>query len=393
MNARFWGAAFYFFYFGAIGCWFPYLNLHYQQIGLAKQQIGLLAALPTLITLFASPLWAGLADKLRAHKRLLTAAMLLTPIALLLLVRTNNFVLLIGFVMLQAILSAPISPLGDNAVLELLGEERHRYSSLRLWGAVGFGITALGGGFIIEQVGIAWAVAAYAVLMWLAAFVTTRLPAPQASAPPQLRDLGLITRDSRWFWFLMALMLVGFCATLFMNFMALYFSQLGGTSSWYGFTIAVASFSELFVFGLAPRIIQNGQARTLLMVSFGAYALRALITSLIDNAYWGLIPQAMHGLCFAALWSASVAYAREIAPPGWNATAQSLISVVHFGVGAGGGALLAGALYDGVGPVVLFRVACLSAIVGLLAFAMSQRGMQRQTDTPHPPHRPHQTSP
>ncbi|NJM42679.1 MAG: MFS transporter [Anaerolineae bacterium] len=83
MNDRFWGAAFYFCYFGAIGCWFPYLNLHYQQIGLAKQQIGLLAALPTLITLFASPLWAGLADKLRAHKRLLTAAMLLTPIALL----------------------------------------------------------------------------------------------------------------------------------------------------------------------------------------------------------------------------------------------------------------------------------------------------------------------
>ncbi|NJM41866.1 MAG: hypothetical protein HC853_14460, partial [Anaerolineae bacterium] len=61
---------------------------------------------------------------------------------------------------------------------------------------------------------------------------------------------------------------------------------------------------------------------------------------------------------------------------GWNATAQSLISVVHFGVGAGGGALLAGALYDGVGPVVLFRVACLTAIVGLLAFAISQRRLQ-----------------
>jgi hypothetical protein len=72
MTAGFWGAIFYFFCFSTVGCWFSFLNLHYADVGLGKSQIGVLAALSTLMLLVASPIWTGVANKLRLHKRLLT---------------------------------------------------------------------------------------------------------------------------------------------------------------------------------------------------------------------------------------------------------------------------------------------------------------------------------
>ena len=389
MNPRFWGAAYYFLFFSAVGLWFPFLNLHYQQnVGLGQQQIGLLAALSTLVTLIGSPIWSGLADRLNIHKRLLTLVLIVAPVEVVILVQARDFGVLIGLVSLQALLGAPISALADSAVLELLGEERHRYGSLRFWGSVGFGLTAFGGGFIIERWGINAAIAGYLVLMWLAAVVTTRLPTPQSVASPQLSDLAQILRDRRWILLVLALVLAGICASSLMNFFPLYMAQLGASTSWYGFTTLAMAVSELPVFFIAPVLIARGMARPLLMVSFVSFAMRALLASLTHDPWFAIVPQIAHGLCFAALWSASVAYARQIAPPGWSATAQSLLSVSFFGVGQGGGSLLCGWLYDTVGPVQMFQIASLFAIAALAVFMLSFRDPNSVTPVDPSPARP-----
>ncbi len=375
MNPRFWGAAYYFLFFSSVGLWFPFLNLHYQQnVGLGQQQIGLLSALSTLVTVIGSPLWAGVADRLNLHKRLLTLILIVAPIELVILVLARDFGVLIGLVCVQALISAPISPLADSAVLELLGDEKHRYGSLRFWGSVGFGLTAFAGGFIIERFGINTAMVGYLLLMWLAAAATTRLPRSPAIVQPKLRDLSRILGDSRWIMLVLALVLVGICAASLMSFFPLYMADLGGSTSWYGFTTFGSSVSELPVFFLAPLLIQRGHSRKLLMVAFASFAVRALLVSITRDPWFALVPQLLHGLCFAALWSAGVAYARQIAPPGWSATAQSLLSISYFGIGQGGGSLLSGWLYSTAGPVRMFQVAALFAIAALVVFALSMRG-------------------
>jgi hypothetical protein len=45
-SAALWLArAYYFFYFGAVGAYFPYINLHFERVGLNGAAIGALASI------------------------------------------------------------------------------------------------------------------------------------------------------------------------------------------------------------------------------------------------------------------------------------------------------------------------------------------------------------
>lgn len=373
---RFWGGLYYFAYFAANGALFPYYTLFYKSIGIDEQAIGILVALPTLVTLFASPLWSGLADALRLHRRLLPLALIATTIAVILLLQAQTFAALAVFVLLQAFCAAPIISLADNAVMEMLGDQKHLYGRLRLWGAVGFGITALASGAFIDRLGFQASLAIFVVMMLVTVWVSTHLPAPALSTPPLLRDLGQMLTNSRWMIFLAALFLVGACSSILNSFFVIYMTSLGASAAMFGLAIAVAGVSELPVFFLAPRIVQRGNAGLLLMIAFGAYALRAFLCSLVTEPWMGVAVHLLHGLTFSALWTASVTYAREIAPPGWSATAQAAMGSVYFGVAVGAGALLGGALYVNAGAVFTFQIAAVLALAGLALFALQ---MRRQT--------------
>jgi MFS family permease len=367
---RFWGGLYYFTYFAANGALFPYYTLFYKSVGVSEQAIGVLVALPTLVTLFASPMWGGLADALRLHRRLLPLSLIATTLAVTLLMQSQTFAALAAFVLLQAFCAAPIISLADNAVMEMLGEQKHLYGKLRLWGAVGFGITALAGGALIDRFGFQSALVIFVMLMLVTALVSTRLPAPQLTTPPLVRDLGHMLTNSRWMIFLAALFLVGACSAILNSFFVLYMTSLGASAGMFGLAIAVAGVSELPVFLLAPRIVRRGNASLLLLIAFGAYALRAFLCSLVRDPWMGVAVHLLHGLTFSALWTASVTYAREIAPPGWSATAQAAMGSVYFGLAVGAGALLGGTLYASIGPVHTFQVASLLALSGLVLFAL-----------------------
>ncbi len=370
---RFWGGLYYFAFFAANGALFPYYTLFYKSVGISEQAIGVLVALPTLITLFASPLWSGLADALRLHRRLLPLSLLATMSAVVMLMQSQSFAALAAFILLQAFCAAPIVSLADNAVMELLGDQKHLYGKLRLWGAVGYGITALISGAFIDRFGFQASLAIYVSLMLVTIFVSTRLPAPQLTTPPLLRDLGQMLTNQRWMIFLGSLFLVGACSAILNSFFVLYMQALGASAAMFGLAIVVASLSELPVFALAPRIVKRGNASTLLMIAFGAYAVRAFLCSLVTDPWMGVAVQLLHGLTFSALWTASVTYAREIAPPGWSATAQAAMGSVFFGLAVGAGALLGGTLYANAGPVFTFQVAAVLALAGLVLFALQSR--------------------
>jgi PPP family 3-phenylpropionic acid transporter len=129
--------AFYFFYFAAGASLFPFLALRYEQLGMAGTQIGLLVAIPQLMTLFGASLWGGLADATQQHGRLLRAAIALVIALTLVFSRVTGFWLLIPVVVVLAFCGTPIMLLMDNSVLALLGKQRAQYGKLRLWGAIG----------------------------------------------------------------------------------------------------------------------------------------------------------------------------------------------------------------------------------------------------------------
>ena len=194
---------FYFFYYAAMASLFPFLALHYEQIGLDKQQIGLLASIPPILVLLGGSLWGAAADATRKHKLTLAVAIVGAILFSRLLSTTVHFLWLIPVVLAFALFQSPIVPLADNSVMEILGERKDRYGKIRLWGAVGWGAAAPLIGRIVEQFGLGWSFHGYALLMFCCLLVTLRLPVAHASIGSPFRSgLKTLLADRRWLLFL-----------------------------------------------------------------------------------------------------------------------------------------------------------------------------------------------
>ena len=63
-----WAPPFYFMYYAAAAALVPFLIVYYQNLGLTGTQIGFLAGIPPLVSLFSAPFWGALADMTQRHK-------------------------------------------------------------------------------------------------------------------------------------------------------------------------------------------------------------------------------------------------------------------------------------------------------------------------------------
>jgi PPP family 3-phenylpropionic acid transporter len=95
---------------------------------------------------------------------------------------TTVFIWIALVVVLYAFNSAPIIPMMDSTVMELLGEHKDRYGKLRLWGAVGWGLSAPLIGLLIKENGIQWSFWGYLIQMAVVFVVVMSLPAVPAWA-------------------------------------------------------------------------------------------------------------------------------------------------------------------------------------------------------------------
>jgi PPP family 3-phenylpropionic acid transporter len=361
---------YYFCHFAAMAGFAPFLALHYRDLGLSEQTIGLLTGLPPLLTLFVAPIWGALADATQRHQRLLQTAIGGMGLTILCFALVENPVWLLPLVLSYALFSAPIIPLVDNAVLALLGENRARYGRLRLWGALGWGVAGTALGMAIDRFGAGWGF--YGALVFLAGgLLATRAlqVTPAAIGQPFWQGIRFFVTSKPWLVFLITIFLNGMAAGVGNNFLFLYLDELAATETLMGLTLFVATVSELPIFFYGDRLLNRLGARGLLLLSLGASVIRMVGYALMPAA-WVVLPlQLLHGLTFSAMWVAGVAYANRAAPTGMGATAQGLLSGVSMGMAGAAGAMIGGYLYGAVGPAATFGWAGATVAVGLIFFA------------------------
>jgi MFS family permease len=363
--------AFYFCYFAAGASLLPFLVLYYKQLGLPGPQIGLLAAIPPLAFLIAAPVWGGLADATRQHRRLLNLALLGTLSLALILRFATNFLALAVLVMLFAFCLAPIIPIVDSSALAFLGERKNQYGKLRLWGAIGWGISAPLVGRLVEQYGLNWSFYSYSLFLLAGLALSTGLPIAQASIGRGFwRGLRLLAGNRRWLFFLALIFAAGAGSSLINNYLFLYMAELGASKTLMGLALSVATLSELFIFATSDRLLDRWGVRGLLGLALTALVLRLMAYALISNPWLVLPVQLLHGFSFSALWVAGVAHADRTAPSGMSTTAQAIFSGVSMGLAAAAGAFIGGLLYERVGLAAMFGWGATGLLLALALLAI-----------------------
>ncbi|HRW08033.1 MAG TPA: major facilitator superfamily domain-containing protein 6 [Caldilineaceae bacterium] len=372
---------YYFAHFAAMAAFIPFLALYYRQLGLTEQTIGLLTGIPPLLALFVAPLWGALADLTQRHQRLLQVALGGLWGTVLLFTFVRNPLWIVPLVFLYALFSAPIIPLVDNSVLALLGERQALYGRLRLWGALGWGVTGATVGVLIERFGLHWGF--YIALLCLAGCLvaSTRLQVQHVQiGQPFWQGIRFFVTSRPWLVFLITIFINGMAAGVGNNFLFLYLDELAATETLMGMTLMVATVSEIPIFFFGDRLLKRLGARGLLLLSLSASVIRMGGYALMPSAWYVLPIQLLHGFTFSAMWVAGVSYANRAAPQGMGATAQGLLSGISMGIAGATGAVVGGYLYGHVGPAATFGWAGAAVAVGLLFFAVAgQRARDIQT--------------
>lgn len=67
--------AYYYFFYGALGSLFPFLNLYYREIGMDPWQIGILGGIRPLVALLCAPIWSFVSNKYKIRKIILIASL------------------------------------------------------------------------------------------------------------------------------------------------------------------------------------------------------------------------------------------------------------------------------------------------------------------------------
>ena len=356
-----------FWYFAFIGAFLPYFALYLQSIGMSAGRIAVLMSLGQFMRLVAPLLWSWLADSGGRRVRIVVASTAAALASFSIVFLTEDFVgLLLGMAVLHFFWSASL-PLVEALTLGHLAANPERYGRVRLWGSIGFIVTVMGVGLLLDlapirsQLWVSWALLLGTLLSALT-LTEVKGHAEQVSGP-----IIEVLRQRK------VLFLLG--AGLFMTAShgALYvFYSIHLVAQGYGKTLVGALWTlgvvaEIVVFLLMPRISLRVSMRSILLACFLLAALRFLLIGWAPG-FIGLlvVAQLLHGASFGAHHAATMAALNRWFAAGQQARAQALYGSTAYGAGGLGGALLAGALWESSGAGVTFSAASALALIGLI---------------------------
>ena len=225
----------------------------------------------------------------------------------------------------------------DTLTLEYLGENHHRYSSIRVWGSIGFILMMLGSGWLFSDVdcGFLPLVDHWRFVALSDHFhdFASKLPNPseciERSPNSKLSDQyisldflwGRISEpvDSRSF----KCVLHPLCSRLWIHCIS------GSGQLW-----ALGVLAEVVLFFVLPRFIRTLDLRILLTISLVFGSLRWMLMGGYPDVVWLVIGlQLLHAFTFGAIHSVSIEFIRRWFPGKLSGRGMALYSGCVFGVG------------------------------------------------------------
>ncbi len=363
---KIWPFTFYFWQYAGVAFMAPFVVLFYQQRGFSGTQIGLLAGLSPLITLFAAPLWTGFADSTRRHRLVLSVTLLGFSLFAFILPFLQTFLPVLLVVILFSFFMAPISSLADSATMSMLGAEKSMYGRVRLGGTLGFAIAAPLAGQLVQKYGIQWAFWGASILYFLDFLTSQKFVHASAlnhAAESMAEARRTLMKNPRWLVFLGAALGGGIAMSVSNSYFFPYMKEIGANETTMGLALTIGTICEVPVMFFGNHLLKKFKAYPLFLLSLVVTGLRLLLFSVAGSPNQALVIQLLNGLSFPAMWMAGVAYTDEHASAGMSATAQGIFGAVVFGIGTAIGGFLGGALLGSIGAKAM------TGVFGLITFA------------------------
>ncbi|MGE5468125.1 MAG: MFS transporter [Ignavibacteria bacterium] len=368
-------SAWYFFYFAYVGAFAPYFTLYLQSLGFSGWDIGLLMAVGPVMRALAPTFWGALSD--RSGKRVpiirFSAAATAAGFAVFFFA-TGFWGVLLGIVLSFFFWSAA-HPLVEALTLDRLVDRTEDYGRIRMWGSVGFIVTVLGLGALLDAAPVnvvLWV--CLGLLLGVAASAVGLEESPHARPPEGGTSLraGLLRPT------VVALM----AACFFMSaahgplyvFFSIHLVDYGYGKTAVGALWSLGVIAEIGVFAFLPRLMARYSVRAILLASFALAVLRFLLIGWeVESTALIFVAQLMHGATFGAYHAAAVTALNRWFPTRQQGRVQAIYGSISFGAGGMLGNFVSGIAWGPWGAGWTYTLGAAFALVG---WALVWRGVR-----------------
>jgi MFS family permease len=355
----------------AVGIFGPYLALYLTAKGLTGVQLGLILGSIPLVTIFAQPLWGFLSDLFRARRPLLVLACVLTALIAISFYWFNTIELLLPIFILYAVFHAPLGLLGTALALDYLEEvgQLEDFGALRLWGSIGFAVTALLAGSLFITSLIQVLPMIYGGLMLLLALVVLTLP-ESPPPPPQERapwwsTLRQLRGQTPLLTYLVGVLFIGATMEVGMQYLAVYLNLLQAPGWIIGSALALQAILEVPLMSNVAHWIRRWGLALVLMSGVILLPVRWLLYIFIEEPLLVIPTQVLHSMAIVSLMVVGVAFVDRQMPKRLRATGQGLYSTIMNGIGPAIGLFVAGIAYEARGIRAVWSINTVVALVGV----------------------------
>ena len=358
-------SGFYFFYFSSLGALAPYWGLYLKSLGFTAAAIGGMMAIIMATKIVSPNIWGWVADHTGKRMGIVRLGGLLSVIAFAGVFISQDYWWLVGVMMVFSFFWNATLPQFEATTFSHLGEQTHRYSSVRLWGSIGFMVAV----WLIGQQ-LDGSKISYLPMILMGLFITiwaSSLIVPEEAAG-HLHLTGEPLRVVLKRPEVVGLLVICFLMQLghgpYYTFYSIYMQDHGYSLSLIGFLWALGVFAEVLIFMRMHKLVPKFGLKRLLVVSLLVAASRWVIVALFPTSMpLMVLAQIFHAASFGLYHAVAIQLIHQYFVGKNQGKGQALYSSVSFGAGGAIGSLYAGYTWEYFGTTTTFMIAAIVSII------------------------------
>ena len=363
-----------FFLYGSMVIFTSFFQLYLQDVGMTKFEIGSLMALGPFVSLFANPFWRSWGDRLHNMRRIIVIMMSGSVLLIQFVFQADSYPMVYLTMTLFFFFQTPLFSHSNSLILGYIQDTPRKFGAFRIWGSIGWAITAIAAGQILDSTGISQVPTLFTALLILAIGVVMLLPTlHRSSHAPKLHLKGFTTiMTNRYFLpFIVLGILVSIPNAMNNTFMSLYITEIGGSKRIVGLAVFLSSLFEMGIFFLFDRFMKRK-----ISWLFGCLALVSLLFSL----RWLLMAEAtlplevaaiqiLHCVTFGGFFYVGTQLTMLLIPRPFRATGLAVYALSWSGLSGVIGGFVGGWLFQSFGAEAMYKTGMLFSLIGAAGFA------------------------
>lgn len=348
----------------------PYLS----NLNFSNTKIGFMMSLLYFSGMLGQSLSGYICDLKGTIKKIFFIGMILLSIAVFLFFKMNTQIGLIVFICMIGFFQSSVFALLDSWVLESHEVVKKTFGPIRAFGSIGWGISTLLIGKLIDIFG--WGIIGRLYIVFTSILLLISYKAKDAkhevhnndSKPITFDSLKLLKKNREYISLLLIFFLLYFSFHALGMFSVILIGDFGGTKTHIGLFWLLAAFCEVPILLNAKKLMKKIKPSLLLIISSFFFFIRILLTAFATSVVSIILLAVLQMFSFSILIFISKYLIDEVSPKNLKTSSQTIATALSAGFSAIISLNLSGYIADKIG--IQNMLLCLSSLC-LIAFILS----------------------